>query len=50
MHFFLVRHHPIITLKDGVGYHIPDDVKEHILENMKGDLELIEMFTCTHVR
>lgn len=39
-----VRHHPIITLADGVGYNVPGDVKEYILEDMKGDLELYLYF------
>ena len=39
-----VRHHPIIVLKDGVGYNIPLDVKQHIIEDMKGNLELYLYF------
>ena len=39
-----VRHHPIISLADGVGYNVPGDVMEYILEDMKGDLELYLYF------
>ena len=39
-----MRHHPIITLRDGVGFNVPCDVKQYILEDMKGDLELYLYF------